>query len=217
MEGFDFVHRERVRFRDLDSLGHVNNAVFLTYLEEARIGYLVPHGAAAANIEADDSMVIGGGIGPGKAKGQEGQLRAVAVVIARPGAEKREKVAIVACDVLFVQRDFVDRALQRIEKSTGIPAARTVVWELEGFGWKWNLPAAGIIDVQVRPDLRKQGLGKLLVSQILRFLQDQFFAVAELQAPAANPAAVGMCQSLGFEQVDEGFIYRRASQSEPEA
>ena len=36
------MHRETVRFRDLDSLGHVNNAVFLTYLEEARIAYLVP-------------------------------------------------------------------------------------------------------------------------------------------------------------------------------
>jgi acyl-CoA thioester hydrolase len=31
------VHRERVRFRDCDSLGHVNNAVYLTYLEEARV------------------------------------------------------------------------------------------------------------------------------------------------------------------------------------
>jgi acyl-CoA thioester hydrolase len=50
VEGFDFVQREKVRFRDLDSLGHVNNAVFLTYLEEARIGYLVPHGAEAANM-----------------------------------------------------------------------------------------------------------------------------------------------------------------------
>ena len=28
-----FVHRERVRFRDLDAMGHVNNAVFLTYIE----------------------------------------------------------------------------------------------------------------------------------------------------------------------------------------
>ena len=41
MEGFDFVHRERVRFRDVDAMGHVNNAVFLTYLEEARIAYLL--------------------------------------------------------------------------------------------------------------------------------------------------------------------------------
>jgi acyl-CoA thioester hydrolase len=28
-----------VRFRDLDTLGHVNNAVYLTYLESARIAY----------------------------------------------------------------------------------------------------------------------------------------------------------------------------------
>jgi acyl-CoA thioester hydrolase len=40
MQGFDFVHRERVRFRDLDAMGHVNNAVFATYVEQARIEYL---------------------------------------------------------------------------------------------------------------------------------------------------------------------------------
>jgi acyl-CoA thioester hydrolase len=44
------VHRETVRFRDVDALGHVNNAVFLTYLEEARIGFLVPKGAEAAGM-----------------------------------------------------------------------------------------------------------------------------------------------------------------------
>ena len=36
---FRFRHVEQVRFRDLDSLGHVNNAVFLTYFESARIAY----------------------------------------------------------------------------------------------------------------------------------------------------------------------------------
>jgi acyl-CoA thioester hydrolase len=29
----------RVSFRDLDALGHVNNAVYLTYFEHARVGY----------------------------------------------------------------------------------------------------------------------------------------------------------------------------------
>ncbi len=81
-------------------------------------------GAAAVNIEGDDSMVIAGGIGPGKATGQEGQLRAVAVVLEKPGAAK---AAIVACDVLFVTRDFVDAALRQIEKSTGIPPACVLV------------------------------------------------------------------------------------------
>jgi acyl-CoA thioester hydrolase len=40
MEGFRFVHAQEVTFRDLDVFGHVNNAVHLTYLENARIGYL---------------------------------------------------------------------------------------------------------------------------------------------------------------------------------
>lgn len=39
MEGFDFVHEEPVRFRDIDAMGHVNNAVFLTYIESARAAY----------------------------------------------------------------------------------------------------------------------------------------------------------------------------------
>ena len=45
MEGYDFVHQETVRFRDVDAMGHVNNAVFLTYIEEARIAYLLRFGA----------------------------------------------------------------------------------------------------------------------------------------------------------------------------
>ena len=32
-----FVHTERVRFRDLDPMGHVNNAVYFTYLEQCRL------------------------------------------------------------------------------------------------------------------------------------------------------------------------------------
>jgi acyl-CoA thioester hydrolase len=44
MEGFDFVHREHVRFKDVDAMGHVNNAVYLTYIEEARIAFLRPLG-----------------------------------------------------------------------------------------------------------------------------------------------------------------------------
>ena len=34
-----FSHRLDVRFRDCDPLGHVNNAVYLTYLEQARFNH----------------------------------------------------------------------------------------------------------------------------------------------------------------------------------
>ncbi|NJM07959.1 acyl-CoA thioesterase [Candidatus Gracilibacteria bacterium] len=36
---FPFVYRAEVRFRDLDALGHVNNAVYATYFESARLNY----------------------------------------------------------------------------------------------------------------------------------------------------------------------------------
>ena len=45
VDGFPFVYRDTVRFRDLDGMGHVNNAVFLTYMESARIAFLSSLGA----------------------------------------------------------------------------------------------------------------------------------------------------------------------------
>jgi acyl-CoA thioester hydrolase len=51
-----FVHTERVRFRDLDAMGHVNNAVFLTYIESARVAFL-QHLGAAATLE-DMSIIV---------------------------------------------------------------------------------------------------------------------------------------------------------------
>jgi acyl-CoA thioester hydrolase len=44
----EFVHHEPVRFGDLDALGHVNNAVFLTYIESARVAFLFDAGAASS-------------------------------------------------------------------------------------------------------------------------------------------------------------------------
>jgi acyl-CoA thioester hydrolase len=49
VEAFDFVHRERVRFKDVDAMGHVNNAVYLTYLEEARGAWMLALGLASGH------------------------------------------------------------------------------------------------------------------------------------------------------------------------
>jgi acyl-CoA thioester hydrolase len=45
VDGFPFVHREVARFRDLDPMGHVNNAVYLTWIETARIEFMRRLGA----------------------------------------------------------------------------------------------------------------------------------------------------------------------------
>ena len=70
MSGSAFVYREQVRFRDLDAMGHVNNAVFLTYIESARVAFLQDLGAAptledmsiiVARIEIDFRAPVGFG------------------------------------------------------------------------------------------------------------------------------------------------------------
>lgn len=80
-------------------------------------------GAAAAELEADDSMVIAGGIHAGKATGQEGKLRCVAVVFEKPPT----KLAMVACDVLMLTRATLDPVVAEIENTTGIPAANILI------------------------------------------------------------------------------------------
>lgn len=45
MEGFPFVHYEAARFSDLDAMGHVNNAVFSEYIEQARLAWFGSYAA----------------------------------------------------------------------------------------------------------------------------------------------------------------------------
>ena len=40
MSEFDYEVEMEVRFRDLDPMGHINNAVYATYLEQARVKYV---------------------------------------------------------------------------------------------------------------------------------------------------------------------------------
>jgi GNAT superfamily N-acetyltransferase len=96
------------------------------------------------------------------------------------------------------------------EKTTHEVLGRVSVWEMEGFSHRWNESALGLVDAEVREDMRKQGLGKYLFSQALRYLRDQYFTLAELQIPERSEAGRKLCQSLGFKQVDTGRIYRKS-------
>ncbi len=95
------------------------------------------------------------------------------------------------------------------EKGTGKAAARAIAWEMESFSWTWNVPAVGLLDINVREDLRRQGLGKFLLTQILRYLQEQYFGVAEVHCLDTNNALIGLAKSIGFEQMDVGRSYRK--------
>lgn len=83
-------------------------------------------GTGVVELEADDSMVIAGGITPGKATGQEGKLRAVAVVLELRAATTN-RLAIAACDVLMLKREHLDPVVAEITATTGLPAAHVLI------------------------------------------------------------------------------------------
>jgi neutral ceramidase len=80
-------------------------------------------GTAVTQLQADDSMVIAGGIGPRTVQGQEGELRATAIVLAKADT----KVAVVSCDVLMLTRDLLDPVAAEIERTCGIPASNVMI------------------------------------------------------------------------------------------
>jgi ribosomal protein S18 acetylase RimI-like enzyme len=96
------------------------------------------------------------------------------------------------------------------DKATGEVAARAAAWEMLGFCQRWGAPAVGIIDLQVREDLRRQGLAKFVLVHLMRHVQEQFFSLVEVQARERNEAAGRLYGALGFEQVDLGRLYRKA-------
>lgn len=96
------------------------------------------------------------------------------------------------------------------ERTTAQTVARATIWEMESLTRRRNVASFGIIDLEVRADLRRQGLAKFLLTYLLLNIQDErYYALAETQALERNEAAVKLYQRLGFEKVDEGRIYRK--------
>jgi acyl-CoA thioester hydrolase len=55
-DAFAFSHRLAVRFRDCDAMGHVNNAVYFTYLEQCRLAWW-RHLGGAVGLPGADTII----------------------------------------------------------------------------------------------------------------------------------------------------------------
>ena len=91
--------------------------------------------------------------------------------------------------------------------------ASVIFWEIEPLAASWGIPTAGMIELQVDPELRRMKVATHLVSESLRHVQRRGAAMVEVQAMADNEAALGLYDSLGFKVVDHGTVFRRAAES----
>ncbi len=57
---FDHDFAVETRWGDMDALGHINHAKYLTYMETARVDYYLSLGFGDIRIEQNPSMILGG-------------------------------------------------------------------------------------------------------------------------------------------------------------
>lgn len=96
------------------------------------------------------------------------------------------------------------------DRQTGSWVARTLVWEMEAFALAWRRPTVGIFDFEVNPPYRRQAIGRYFLSLIMKYIQEQFFTLVEIQLEETNVEGLRFLRSLDFEHVDTGQVYVKA-------
>ncbi len=95
------------------------------------------------------------------------------------------------------------------DRQTGSWVARTLVWEMEAFSQHWRRPSVGVFDFEVNPPYRRAAVGRYFLSLIMKYIQEQFFTLVEIQLEESNHAGLDFLRSLDFEQVDTGQVFVR--------
>ncbi len=91
----------------------------------------------------------------------------------------------------------------------GEPLARLTVRELALDAACPARRTAGVIDLEVAPSYRGQGLAGYLLSESLRMLVGQGFEGVEVHTPADNAPGLGLLEKFGFRQCGRGTVYRK--------
>ena len=69
--------------------------------------------------------------------------------------------------------------------------------------------SVGLIELEVAPGYRRQGLTTFLLTETFHQLARQGIARVEVQTMAHNQPAVGLYRKLGFKQVEQGVVFRK--------
>ena len=72
---------------------------------------------------------------------------------------------------------------------------------------------AGLIDLVVHPDHRRQGLATFLLSEAFAAFARLGIMLVEAQTMCYNSAALGLYQKLGFQQVGQGSVFRKETRA----
>ncbi len=96
-----------------------------------------------------------------------------------------------------------------VQRTGGVHCGQAVLWDMEPMASGWGVHAMGVIKFEIDKPLRGGGLGTFLISEAMRQLQANGASMVEVQIEQKNASAMGLFRKLGFEQVDQGCVFRK--------
>ncbi|MCS7305694.1 MAG: GNAT family N-acetyltransferase [Thermoguttaceae bacterium] len=104
--------------------------------------------------------------------------------------------------------NFTQMGFYLLPKEGGEPLAWAMLRDLDPEGSS-TLRAMGLLELEVAAAYRRQGMGSLLLWEILRYLQRLGVETLQTQTMARNQAAINLYQKLGFQQTNQGIVFRK--------
>ena len=91
----------------------------------------------------------------------------------------------------------------------GPPVGTATFWPIEPLAGRWGVHAVGLLQLEIQPTYRQQGLATYLLGEALRQLRQQGVALAEAHLDHTNLPATALLQKLGFAQQAQGIVMQK--------
>jgi ribosomal protein S18 acetylase RimI-like enzyme len=91
----------------------------------------------------------------------------------------------------------------------GAVLGSALFWDQGPLAARWGVPTLGLTELDVSASRRRAGIATALLSEAFRRLAQQGFRLIEVQTMVHNVAALALYKKLGFQQIDQGTVYRK--------
>jgi ribosomal protein S18 acetylase RimI-like enzyme len=95
-------------------------------------------------------------------------------------------------------------------KDSNVVAGRITFWDMGPLSTRAQTSGMGMLDLEIAPEERRQGLGTFLVCEALKHLNNSGVYRVETQTMSDNEAAQRLLQKLGFASIREGIFYAKS-------
>jgi RimJ/RimL family protein N-acetyltransferase len=101
-----------------------------------------------------------------------------------------------------------------LDKPTGKVIATASFWDVQPLSACWGICTAGLFELTVEPEWRRQGCASHLLTEAFRLLRRRGVATIEAQCMSTNEQALTFYQNLGFIEVDQGYVFRKGASAQ---